>query len=95
MTEYVSPYVAAASARANYRSPLEMPIQVSAINLCPCCGKTPAMDMEFYGQICIHCDNDDCDELGELQAMGHTVKDAAELWNSRCDEYSAGKGGLK
>ena len=91
----VSPYLTAAAERAGYRSPLEMPMTLPAINPCPCCGKTPAMDPEFYNQVCIYCDTQDCDLLGEMQAMGHTVRDAATLWNARCDEYAVGAGGLK
>ncbi len=66
-----------------YRSPLEMPMQIPQINSCACCGKTPAMEPEFYNQVVIYCDNDDCDQLGEAQAMGHSVAEAAAKWNTR------------
>lgn len=91
----ISPYVKAAAERAGYRSPLEMPVSVPAINVCPSCGKHPNIDPEFYNQICIYCDFDECSEMGELQAMGNTLKEAADKWNMRCDAYAAGKGGFK
>lgn len=80
MTDFVSPYLKAAAERAAYRSPLEMPIKVPAIKLCPNCGKTPAINPEFYNQVCIHCDNDECADR-DMQAMGHTLEEAAQKWN--------------
>lgn len=52
---------------------------------CPDCGKSPAIDPSFYGQVCIFCDNDSCSQKsgdGWPQAMGKTLAVAAAKWNS-------------
>lgn len=81
MTEFVSPYLKAAAERAGYRSPLEMPIQVPAINPCPSCGHAPIMENADSGGLVIWCDHEEC-EGRDMQANGRDLKEVAAKWNS-------------
>lgn len=58
--------------------------------LCPCpgCGASPEIDPSFFGEVCIYCDNDLCEGIGDgwVQAMGVTLEKAAAKWNGLSEE---------
>ena len=51
---------------------------------CPACGALPKIDWHFSGLVCIYCDQDDCQGLGDgwPQASAETYAEAAKKWNS-------------
>lgn len=75
----------------------------SVPSLCPCpgCGAPPAIDPSFFDEVCIFCDNDLCEGVGDgwAQAMGVTLEEAAEKWNAVGTELPyynpTGPGGVK